>query len=170
MMKRFVTLTVMASILLAVTFLALAAEPAKNAADGKETKKPSLRRPGFVFLEFLTEDVDGYISYFESVTDFKITHKQPGYASLESDCGQVMFMDPKFLPDGHPNKAPFKTGRQGTGLEIGLVVADLDKAFAAATKFPRWKVSSAIAKRPWGVRDFRILAPDGYYLRFTEGR
>jgi len=31
-------------------------------------------------------------------------------------------------------------------------------------------VSTGIVRRPWGVRDFRVLAPDGYYFRFTEGQ
>ena len=51
------------------------------------------------------------------------------------------------------------------------MVADLDKAYAAALKFKDkgWPISTGIVRRPWGVRDFRVLAPDGYYLRFTEG-
>jgi lactoylglutathione lyase len=28
--------------------------------------------------------------------------------------------------------------------------------------------TTVIADRPWGVRDFRLLDPDGYYLRITE--
>ena len=54
------------------------------------------------------------------------------------------------------------------GVEVGLVVADLDKTFAAA-KGQGWKISSGIGLRPWGLRDFRVLSPDGFYLRFTEG-
>ena len=59
----------------------------------------------------------------------------------------------------------------GLGIEIGIVVADLDKAYAAALKFKDkgWPISTGIVRRPWGARDFRVLAPDGYYLRFTEG-
>jgi hypothetical protein len=55
-------------------------------------------------------------------------------------------------------------------VEIGLVVPDLDAAYANALKFKEqgFKVSAGIGLRPWGVRDFRILTPDGYYLRFTE--
>ncbi len=52
-------------------------------------------------------------------------------------------------------------------VEVGLVVGDLDRAHAAAVK-SNWRVTGSIQKRPWGVRDFRVLSPDGYYLRFTE--
>jgi hypothetical protein len=49
------------------------------------------------------------------------------------------------------------------------VVADLDRAYAAAQKHKGFPISTGIVRRPWGVRDFRVLAPEGYYLRFTEG-
>jgi hypothetical protein len=57
------------------------------------------------------------------------------------------------------------------GVEIGLVVGDLDKAYAAAVvcNDKGWSISLGIGRRPWGVRDFRVLAPDGYYVRVTEG-
>jgi hypothetical protein len=45
----------------------------------------------------------------------------------------------------------------------------LDKTYAAAVKQKGWPISTGIVRRPWGVRDFRVLSPDGYYLRFTEG-
>jgi len=59
------------------------------------------------------------------------------------------------------------TCRSIAGLEVGLVVGDLDQTLVAAKKFD-WRITSGIAKQPWGVRDFRVLSPDGYYLRFTE--
>jgi hypothetical protein len=79
-----------------------------------------------------------------------------------------LLIDPKILPKGHPFYDPPRGGRRGYSVEVGLVVADLDQTFAAAGKFKDWKISSGIAKRPWGVRDLRVLSPDGYYLRFTE--
>jgi len=80
-----------------------------------------------------------------------------------------MVVDPVIIPKGHPFFGKVTGNANGIGLEIGMVVADLDKAFAATNNQPGFPVSSGIVKRPWGVRDFRVLTPDGYYLRFTEG-
>ncbi len=33
-----------------------------------------------------------------------------------------------------------------------------------------WPLAADLQARPWGVRDFRLLDPAGYYLRITERR
>ena len=33
----------------------------------------------------------------------------------------------------------------------------------------RGVVVAALQDRPWGLRDFRVADPDGYYLRVTHG-
>jgi lactoylglutathione lyase len=130
-----------------------------------------LRKPGFVFMELGTTHVEEYFSFFESVADFRILSRQPGYLVARSDLAELTFIDPKFWSGGHPFSGKLTGSGQGLGIEIGIVVADLDKAYAAALKFKDkgWPISTGIVRRPWGVRDFRVLAPDGYYLRFTEG-
>src|SRR5579871_6085866 len=147
------------SLIVCVAFSGFLTSSAQAADDAKQ---PSLRRPGFMFTELGTPLVDEYIDYFQSVAGYKIVQRQVGYASLETGAAQLLLIDPKLLPKGHPFYEPPPSGKRGYSVEIGLVVADLDATFAAATKFKEWKISSGIAKRPWGVRDFRVLTPDGY--------
>jgi len=149
----------------------------KSATDNKSTPvnpaadEPSLRKPGFIFMELGTTHVEEYVSFFESVADFKVMSRKPGYIVARSDLAELTFIDPKFWSNGHPFSGKLTGSGQGLGIEIGIVVADLDKAYAAALQFKdkAWPISTGIVRRPWGVRDFRVLAPDGYYLRFTEG-
>jgi hypothetical protein len=98
--------------------------------------------------------------------------RKPGYVQVQSGLAELTFIDPKFWGPGPPFHGKVTGSGMGVGIEIGIVVADLDKAYAAALKFKDkgWPVSTGIVMRPWGVRDFRVIAPDGYYLRFTEGR
>ena len=98
---------------------------------------------------------------------FKVKSRGEHFVELETETAQLLLNDPDDLPAGHPFYKNFTGSGQGMGVEIGLVVADLDKSFAAAKK-QGWQVSAGIGMRPWGVRDFRMLSPDGYYLRFTE--
>ena len=175
-MKRILRCAAAASLSMAP--LSTHAEDApKGAPDGKSkpaettANEPSLRKPGFVFMEFGTTHVEEYFSYFESVADFRILSRQPGYLVARSDLAELTFIDPKFWSGGHPFSGKLTGSGQGLGIEIGIVVADLDKAYASALQFKDkgWPISTGIVRRPWGVRDFRVLAPDGYYLRFTEG-
>lgn len=158
---------VFAGILAAAALHSQAAEPPKPVESA-----PSLRKPGFVFMELATQRVEDYTDFFGSVADFKVTWRKPGYVQAQSALSELTFIDPKHWGPGHPFHGKVTGNGMGVGIEIGIVVADLDKAYAAALKFKDkgWPVTTGIVMRPWGVRDFRVLAPDGYYLRFTEGR
>jgi len=47
-------------------------------------------------------------------------------------------------------------------LEVEDLEADRARVAAAG-----WPVAEEITPRPWGLRDFRLLDPDGYYWRVT---
>jgi hypothetical protein len=143
-----------------------AADPPAGAA----SPRPELRRPGFLFIELVATHVDDYVQFIEAVAGFPVTDRRDRFVTLESDCAEITIMHPDLLPAGHPFYKKLLGSGQGLGVEIGLVVPDLDAAYANALKFKEqgFKVSAGIGLRPWGVRDFRILTPDGYYLRFTE--
>lgn len=57
--------------------------------------------------------------------------------------------------------------RPPTGVELVLevddVVAERDRVLAAG-----WRMDEDLQDRPWGLRDFRIVDPSGYYLRVTD--
>jgi len=150
----------------------LASGPAasQDTAAPKSEKPASLCRPGFIFPELIVRNVDDHVAFFKAVTGFELTRFEKGYAVLKSERGEIVFMEGQGLPDGHPNKIEPKDGRFGFGLELAVVVPDLDKSFAAFKQFEkkRFRLSAGIGRRPWGARDYRVLLPDGYYIRFSE--
>jgi lactoylglutathione lyase len=60
---------------------------------------------------------------------------------------------------------PVDTPR-GYGVEIVIAVDDVAKFYSRAAELGA--VITGLAKKPWGLSDFRIVDPFGYYLRFTE--
>jgi lactoylglutathione lyase len=52
-------------------------------------------------------------------------------------------------------------------VEIVLEIPDLEAAYhhARAAGHP---LASELVRQPWGLLDFRLHDPDGYYLRITE--
>lgn len=58
------------------------------------------------------------------------------------------------------------TTKRGYGVEIVLTFDDLDAAFAAASSVGT--ILEPIRLRHWGLRDFRVEDPYGFYLRCTE--
>jgi catechol 2,3-dioxygenase-like lactoylglutathione lyase family enzyme len=49
---------------------------------------------------------------------------------------------------------------------IRVIVADVDALFARAGELG-WRVREPLADRGYGLRDFTVLDPDGYELRFA---
>lgn len=55
--------------------------------------------------------------------------------------------------------------KKGYGVELVVMVDDLDDVYRKAQQFA--KIVEDMELRPWGLRDFRIEDPFGFYLRFT---
>ena len=55
---------------------------------------------------------------------------------------------------------------RGLGVEVVIPVSDLDAIYENAQAHDA--TVSTLHERPWGLRDFRVADPDGFYLRFTE--
>ncbi|MDA1079193.1 MAG: VOC family protein [bacterium] len=59
-----------------------------------------------------------------------------------------------------------KNTKRGYGVEIVLMVEDIAKFYNEVKS--RIEIFEKLQKRPWGLEDFRIEDPFGYYLRFTS--
>jgi lactoylglutathione lyase len=108
------------------------------------------------------------VAFYTGVMGFDLVREEPGYASLRR--GEV------FLGLGPISKLPAKGGyftrdieeqQRGLGVEIVLEVDDLD-AYHARILASGYEISEPLRERPWGLRDFRVVDPDGYYLRITS--
>jgi lactoylglutathione lyase len=127
-------------------------------------------------IELFVTDLDASIRFYEDVLGFSLERRDRDYASLRLG-GAVLGLGPiaKLPEDGPP---PGFTqgrlaGRRGAGVEIVLEVDDLEHAVARVERTGH-PLAEPIRERPWGLRDFRLADPDGYYLRVTtrspEGR
>jgi lactoylglutathione lyase len=70
------------------------------------------------------------------------------------------------LPDDHPIQR--RAGeRLGIGVEIVLEVDDIDAMYRHVVA-QGWPRSAELMRRGWGLTDFRVADPDGYYWRVTS--
>jgi catechol 2,3-dioxygenase-like lactoylglutathione lyase family enzyme len=56
--------------------------------------------------------------------------------------------------------------RPPTGVELVLEVDDVEEELERV-RAGGWPLEDELTVRPWGLRDFRLLDPNGYYLRVT---
>jgi len=120
-------------------------------------------------LELFVEDMGESVSFYRRVLGFEVVREERGdYASLRS--GDIM------LGIGPIAKLPETGGyftrciasqRRGLGVEIVMEVDDLTAAHQRVLDSGH-PVFEPPQQRPWGLWDFRIVDPDGYYLRVTS--
>lgn len=123
------------------------------------------------FVELFVADCVPYIELFEQALGARLTRREGTFVSLESPGLRVLLhQGHDDLPPQHFFHQPLANKlRRGVGVEIGLAVDDLPSAHRIASELAAFSVSEVV-RMPWGLRDFRLSTPDGYYFRITEPR
>jgi predicted enzyme related to lactoylglutathione lyase len=114
--------------------------------------------------EIFPSDMDAAVSFYVHVLGFTMMRDDRSsahpYVALERD--QV-----RLGAAGRPDVADREQRRPPTGVELVLEVDDLDAERARVTA-TGCALDEDLMIRPWGLRDFRVLDPSGYYWRITS--
>lgn len=74
----------------------------------------------------------------------------------------------KVSKHSHFKEFPVSTPR-GYGVEITIQVKDVENLWSEVKeKIPKKQISQELTMKRWGQKDFRVVDPFGFYLRFTE--
>ena len=121
-------------------------------------------------LELFVDDLEASIRFYETALGFSLVRRDADYASLRRGAAILGLGAIAKLPvdaDGPGFTQARLTGVRGAGVEIVLEVQDVDAALEDVTR-AGGRVVEPLRDRPWGLRDFRLIDPDGYYLRVTH--
>ncbi len=115
-------------------------------------------------IEIFPADLDATVDFYTRVLGFTLVRDQrdgsPGYVALERGRVRIgaAYRD---VRERQPERRP------PSGTEIVLEVDDLDTEYARVVA-AGWPIEEDLTDRAWGLRDFRVLDPGGYYLRLTS--
>ena len=114
--------------------------------------------------EIFPDDLDATVGFYTGVLGFTVTADRRGepdaYVSLRRGSVRIGAAR-RPAPDGTAGRQP-PTGVELV-LEVDDVAAERDRVVAAG-----WPLAEDLHDRPWGLTDFRLLDPAGYYLRITS--
>jgi len=120
-----------------------------------------------VRLELFADDVAASVAFYRDVLGFEAGTGWGEYVPVR--CGAVTLgIGPASgLSDEHYFRPEVASDRRGLGVEIVLEVADVGAVYerVRASGHP---LVTPLKDRPWGLTDFRVAAPDGYFLRITS--
>ncbi len=125
-------------------------------------------------LELFVADLNRSVAWYVEVLGFRQIRADPSYASLQRGSvvlglGPTAGLPPDVTGSGHTQA---RVAREpGAGVEVVLELEDRAAVEAAAARVAEkgWPLTEALTDQPWGLRDFRMVDPDGYYLRITHG-
>ena len=126
----------------------------------RETTRTGLR------AELFVSDVQRSVAFYGDVLGFDVLRAAPsGYSSVGREGAVLGLNDVARLPEAHPSR-PRPGEALGRGVELVVMVDDVAALHARAAATGKAEVS-ALAAQPWGLTDFRVIDPDGYYIRIT---
>ncbi|MGY4643284.1 VOC family protein [Cellulomonas sp. URHB0016] len=114
-------------------------------------------------LEIFPADLDRTVDFWTGALGFTLERDERGsahpYVALRRDA--VLLGAAR-----RDAVAPDTLRRPPTGVEIVLEVDDLDaeRSRILASGSP---LAADVTDQPWGLRDLRVLDPDGHYVRVT---
>jgi catechol 2,3-dioxygenase-like lactoylglutathione lyase family enzyme len=116
-------------------------------------------------IEIFPNDLGPTVDFYTGVLGFELVRDESAaesaYVALER--GEVK-LGAAARPDHRPD---LDHRRPPTGVELVLEVDNLE-AELVRVRSRGWPIEEQLAVRPWGLRDFRLLDPNGYYLRITQ--
>jgi predicted enzyme related to lactoylglutathione lyase len=116
-------------------------------------------------IEIFVGDLDDFVDFYTRVLGFAVhtDHRaQHGYVS-------VVRGDIEFGASVSWQPVPASARHVPAGTELVIEVDDLDAEEERVTS-TGWPIASPKQLRPWGLTDFRVHDPDGYYIRLTTRR
>jgi predicted enzyme related to lactoylglutathione lyase len=128
--------------------------------------------PVGVRFELFVDDVERSLAFYAAALGLQPPpgYDPAGYVPVSAGRMRIGLQRRSALPAGHHFRRAHFAGPRGVGVEIVVEVDDVDAAFARAldAAVSHGGQVEPLAARPWGQTDFRLIDPDGYYVRVTS--
>jgi lactoylglutathione lyase len=115
-------------------------------------------------FEIFPADLDLTVDFYTRVLGFRLVRDQradtQAYVAMARDEVRVGAAARREGGDRSHRRPP--TGVELV-LEVDDVVGEHDRVRDSG-----WPLEEDLQQRPWGLQDFRLIDPSGYYLRFTS--
>jgi predicted enzyme related to lactoylglutathione lyase len=120
-------------------------------------------------VELFTTDMEKSVNFYTNVLDFKMEGSAINHSYQPVKKGNVTLgIGPlsKLSEDHHFNPKD-GTIQKGYGVEIVLEVDNVTEVYEQVES-SGYPIHGPLKTQPWGLTDFRLVDPDGYYLRITS--
>jgi lactoylglutathione lyase len=118
-------------------------------------------------LELFVADLAASVRFYRDVLGFTVEGEDSDYVQVRKGAVEIgLGLDDRLPPDHHFGREALSQ-QKGTGVEIVLEADDVDASYRHAVD-AGYAINAPLRRRPWGLTDFRVIDPDGYYIRVTS--
>lgn len=120
-------------------------------------------------MELFTTNVERSVTFYTKVLGFKMigTEINKNYQPVRKGSVIIGIGPLSKLNENHPFNPNRKNVPKGYGVEIVLEVEDVQKIYDKVIS-TGYRIHEPLSIQSWGLQDFRVIDPDGYYLRITS--
>jgi lactoylglutathione lyase len=123
-------------------------------------------------FELFVDDVERSVAFYAAALGLQppLGYDPQGYVPVSAGQVRIGLQCRSALSAEHHFRPAHFAGPRGVGVEIVIEVDDVDAAFARAwdAAVPHGGRVEGLTARHWGQTDFRLIDPDGYYVRVTS--
>ena len=117
------------------------------------------------WVEICVSDFDQSINWFENVLGFRVVARDENeYAELRQGETSIQLASDQAAYWETERQHLLAPGQRGSGVEIVLVVDNIDAVYRQAQR-ARAEIVRPLADYPWHIRQFWVRHPDGYLIR-----
>lgn len=117
-------------------------------------------------LELFVEDLQRSIRFYEEILGLIFSKKNESGAMVKLE-GFTLLLTPDYILDENHYLKKGSLTPKGKGIEIIIVFDNIEQVYQHVLE-EGYPVESNLKTQSWGMKDFRIVDPDGYYLRLTS--
>lgn len=120
--------------------------------------------PASLRIELFPADMSVFLDFYTRILNFKLLNRKGIYVYINRDNIYIGAIE---TPTADPlaDRAQYRQPNKGVELvfEVDDLVAERDRIVQQG-----YTLDKDIEKQEWGLEDFRLVDPDGYYIRVTN--
>lgn len=118
-------------------------------------------------LELFVNDLEKSVHFYQNILRLPQGAKSDTSVRFDAEDFSLLLSDQSILPETHYFSSEKWKQPKGTGVELVIVVPNIHQVYQHIQN-EKYPIYENIKKQPWGMTDFRLVDPDGYYVRVTS--
>lgn len=120
-------------------------------------------------MEFFVNNIEKSVFFYRDLLKLELSQQGENSASFISDESYLLLTSFDVLEDSHYFKKHNFT-RMGGGVEFIIQTDQVEELYKSIKQKNPHSIESDLKQQTWGMTDFRVIDPDGYYIRVTSKR